>query len=47
MRSMERYDQNELLIILENAEMMTVNKTHRMVVHAFTYIALILLCQGG
>jgi hypothetical protein len=45
--SMRTLNEGEILLLLETAEAAEINKTHRLLMHAFTFIVLILCCQGG
>jgi hypothetical protein len=45
--SMQRFDPQEILLILEKADGVAISKTHRYVMSTIMFIALIFCCQGG
>jgi hypothetical protein len=45
--SMQQIDQSEMLMMLENSEGMTINKTSRFLIHTFSFLLIIICCQGG
>lgn len=40
-------DQEEILLILERAEGVTISRTNRFVIHSLMFIVITLCCQGG
>jgi len=47
LNSMQRFDQQEILLMLEDAEVTTVGRIQRPVVITIIFIALTFFCKGG
>ena len=47
LNSIQQYDQRDILLMLDGAEVIAVSKTQRSVMVIITFIVLTLCCQGG
>jgi hypothetical protein len=47
MNSMQGMNQEEILLILEGAEMMAISKTNRLLMLSIVFMVITFFCQGG
>jgi len=47
LNSMQSMDKEEILLIIERAEEMSINNIHRYLINAIMFTVLIISCQGG